>query len=312
MNKKIISIIGSNGMLSCFLTKVYYNNNNQVDVYGLNPPTDYNCDNFIMINLLKDQLDYQQLIKSDMIFYASGAGVQAALKTDSSLIYTLNVFVPVEITIQLKKLNYRGIFVSFGSYMEIGLNNENGKAFTEDDIVLSSNPVTNDYALSKRIYGRYMRDFNADYIFWHFILPNMFSYNDIKPGTRLIPYTLQYLQAVKRGENPKKPDFSEGTQTREFILMEDISQVLNKAIEKQLHSGIYNIGGGDFMSIRNLLERIFAIYKIECKDEFFGKEIRRDGDIKSLKLNADKLKKAIDYLPSTKIEDIIKPNEVCL
>lgn len=302
----IISIIGSNGMLSQFLTKAFYGKDDQVDVYGLETPVDYECDNFYQINLLKDRLDYRQLIKSDLIFYASGAGVQAALDTNSSLMYALNLSAPIEITIQLKKHGFRGIYVSFGSYMEIGLNTEEGMKFTEDDIVLSHLAVTNDYALSKRLYGRYMRDFCADFTFWHFILPNMFSYNDIKPGTRLIPYTLQYLIANKKGNNPEEPRFSSGVQTREFILMEDIKNVLDTAIKKNMRSGIYNVGGGDYMSIRNLIERIFKVYGVECKDSYFGSVVRRDVDVKSMRLDASKLKHAIDYLPNTKIEDIIK------
>ena len=50
-----------------------------------------------------------------------------------------------------------------------------------------------------------MKDFNADYTTYHFILPNMFSEDDLKPGTRLVPYTLQYLQDYCAGKNPEAP-----------------------------------------------------------------------------------------------------------
>ena len=43
--------------------------------------------------------------------------------------------------------------------MEIGVNDEDGKAFTEEEIICSLLPVTNDYALSKRLYSRYMASF---------------------------------------------------------------------------------------------------------------------------------------------------------
>ena len=101
-----ISIIGANGMLSVALTK-YYNVKKgvTVDVYGLDVPKGYECDNFYQVNLLKDKLDYDKLVASDVIVYASGAGVQAALQTDSSLMYALNVNAPIEMTLQLKKYN---------------------------------------------------------------------------------------------------------------------------------------------------------------------------------------------------------------
>ena len=302
-----ISIIGANGMLSVALTKYYYAKEGvTVDVYGLDVPKGYECDNFYQVNLLKDILDYDTLIASDVIVYASGAGVQAALQTDSSLMYSLNVSGPIEITLQLKKHDYKGIYVSFGSYMEIGLNSEDGKVFSEDEVICSTLPVTNDYGLSKRLYGRYMKDFSADYTFYHFILPNMFSEDDLKPGTRLVPYTLQYLQDYNADKNPQSPNFSAGLQTRQFITLEEMIETVDKAICKHIASGVYNMGGGEFLSIRNLIERLFAIYNVPCKDEFFGQEVRRDGDIKSLYIDGGKLMNELGSLPNSKIEDIFK------
>lgn len=302
-----ISIIGANGMLSVALTKYFYAQEGvSVDVYGLEAPKGYECDSFYQVNLLKDKLDYEILAASDIIVYASGAGVQAALQTDSSLMYALNVNAPVEMTLQLKKHGFKGIYVSFGSYMEIGVNEENEKSFKEDEVVCSPLPVTNDYALSKRLYGRYMKDFSADFTFYHFILPNMFSEDDLKPGTRLVPYTLQYLQDYNAGKNPQTPSFSAGLQTRQFITLEEMILTVDKAISKKIPSGIYNIGGGEFLSIRNLIERLFIIYEVPCKEEFFGQEVRRDGDIKSLCIDGSKLMNELGYLPNSKIEDIFK------
>lgn len=302
-----VAIIGANGMLSMALTKFFYEQpDTVVDVYGLDAPKGYECTNFYQANLLKDKLDYEKLIQSDVIVYASGAGVQAALQTDSSLMYALNVSVPIEMTIQLKKHDYKGTYVSFGSYMEIGLNDEDGKTFDEDDVVCSPLPVTNDYALSKRLYGRYMKDLIADYTHLHFILPNMFSEDDLKPGTRLVPYVLKYLQDYKAGRPTDTPSFSAGTQTRQYITLEEVMLVLNKALDKHIASGIYCIGGGEFFSIRNLIERLFKLYDVPCKEEYFGKEVRRDGDIKSLRINGDKLKAAIGFLPNKTVENIFK------
>lgn len=300
-----VAIIGANGMLSVALTKYFFAKDGViVDVFGLDAPKGYKCDNFHQVNLLKDKLDYDNLCAADVIIYASGAGVQAALQTDPSLMYALNVNVPIEITLQLKKHDYKGIYVSFGSYMEIGLNGEDGKAFTEDEVVCSTLPVTNDYGLSKRLYGRYMNDFSADYTFYHFILPNMFSEDDLKPGTRLVPYTLRYLQDYNAGKNPQTPSFSAGLQTRQFITLEEMIQTVDKAICKCIASGVYNMGGGEFLSIRSLIERLFAIYNVPCKDEFFGQEVRRDGDIKSLCIDGTKLMNELCELPKLKIEDI--------
>lgn len=302
-----IAIIGANGMLSVALTKYFYGRpDTTVDVYGLDEPQGYACDSFTKVNLVTQTLDYEEVAAADVVIYASGAGVQAALSTPSLLMYQLNVNAPIAITLGLKKAGFKGTYISFGSYMEIGINDEEGRAFNEDEVVCSTLPVSNDYALSKRLYGRYMRDFKADFTFYHFILPNMFSEDDLKPGTRLVPYTLQYLQDYCAGMNPDAPSFSAGTQTRQFITLEEMILTVDKAIIANIPSGIYCIGGGEYLSIRNLIERLFAIYNVPCKNEYFGKSVRRDGDIKSLCLDGSKLKREILSLPNSKIEEIFK------
>ena len=303
----VISIIGANGMLSVALTKYFFAKEcYQVDVYGFDTPKGYACNNFYQVDLTEEKLVYDKLLFSDVIIYASGAGVQAALETDSSLMYMLNVNVPIEITLQLNKRGYKGKYVSFGSYMEIGLNTEESKQFTEEEVICSSLPVTNDYSLSKRLYGRYINDFKANFTYYHFILPNIFSEDDLKPGTRLVPYTLQYLQDYNAGKKTLPPNFSAGLQMRQFISLEEMIQTVDKVISNNIPSGVYNIAGGDFLSIRNLIERLFAIYEVPCNNEYFGKEVRRDGDIKSLCLDGTKLQKEIKELPNSRIEDIFK------
>ena len=302
-----IAIIGANGMLSVALTKYFYGRPNiTVVVFGLDEPQGYTCDSFTKVNLVTQTLNYKEVATSDVVIYASGAGVQAALNTPSLLMYQLNVSVPIAITLGLKAVGFKGIYVSFGSYMEIGVNDEEGMAFNEDEVVCSPLPVTNDYALSKRLYGRYMRDFKGDFTTYHFILPNLFSEDDLKPGTRLIPYTLQYLQDFCAGKNPAAPSFSAGIQTRQFITLEEMILTVDKSIIAKIPSGLYCIGGGEFLSIRILIERLFAIYDVPCKDEYFGQSVRRDGDIKSLRLNGSKLYAAIGYQPDKTIEDIFK------
>lgn len=305
-----IAIIGANGMLSVALTKFFYGRpDTTVVVYGLDEPQGYDCDSFTKVNLVTQALNYEEVAATDVVIYASGAGVQAALSTPSLLMYQLNVNAPIAITLGLKKTGFKGTYVSFGSYMEIGINDEEGRAFNEDDVVCSTLPVSNDYALSKRLYGRYMRDFNAEFTAYHFMLPNMFSEDDLKPGTRLVPYTLQYLQDYCAGKNPEAPKFSAGTQTRQFITLEEMIQTVDKAVRAHIPSGLYCVGGGEYLSIRSLIERLFAIYNVPCKDEYFGQSVRRDGDIRSLKLDGTKLFKALGYQPDKTIEAIFKFNK---
>ena len=68
-----VAIIGANGMLSMALTKFFYAQpDTVVDVYGLDASKGYECTNFYQTNLLKYKLDYDKLVKTDVIVYASG------------------------------------------------------------------------------------------------------------------------------------------------------------------------------------------------------------------------------------------------
>ena len=73
---------------------------------------------------------------------------------------------------------------------------------------------------------------------------------------------------------------------------------------------LYCIGGGEFLSIRNLIERLYALYGVECKDDYFGQSVRRDGDIKSLHIDGSKLMAAINYLPNTTVEKLFMPQKI--
>ena len=299
-----IAIIGTNGMLSKALTQLFHAQGDVVVVYGLEPPTDYLCSQYLPCNLLVDRLDYESFRQYGMVIYAAGAGVQAALSTPSEWMYALNVTSPIAITIGLKNAGFNGVFVSFGSYMEIGINQKLNHAYTESEIVCSSMPVSNDYALSKRLFTRYMNDINVSYLHWHFILPNMFSKNDMLPGTRLIPYVIQCAKEMNEG-NEVQPSFSSGRQIRQFIQLEELINVINLSYEKHLDSGIYCVGGGEIYSIRDLIERIFNFYGIKCSDSWFGTEIRRDNDIRYLAQKGKKLYDHIGYLPKSKIENLL-------
>ena len=85
-----ISVIGTNGMLSTALTKYFFGKESTtVETYGLEAPNGYDCDKYYQVDLNNDKLDYDTMCNYDVIIYAAGAGVQAAQKTASSLMYAL-------------------------------------------------------------------------------------------------------------------------------------------------------------------------------------------------------------------------------
>jgi UDP-glucose 4-epimerase len=300
----IISIIGTNGMLSTYLSRYFYETEGvTLNLYGVEKPNGYKYSNYKYIDLLKSELNYKELILSDIIIYAAGAGVQAAVNTSSDLMYKLNLLVPIHLCNKLNEYHYNGYYISFGSYMEVGINNDETILFDEKKIELSTLSVSNDYCLSKRLLTRYMGSLSTPFTFWHFILPNMFVKNE--EGNRLIPYVVESLKKISRGEESAPFSFSSGTQIRQYINLSEVCEVITKSYDLSLSSGIYNIGGGEILTVKNLIIRMFNFYNVPISDDYFGKEIRRDGDIKCLKIDGTKLFNAIKFLPNTKIESIL-------
>ena len=150
-----ITVLGTNGLLSDCIGRYCNKHNHQLFMYGLDVPIGHTYDIFNQANLINDNLNYDEIIQSDMIVYAAGAGIQSNLKESAGLIYTLNVTVPVKICNELKLNGYKGAFISFGSYFEIGENSAN-HCFTETELLQSQRKVVNDYSVSKRMFSRFI------------------------------------------------------------------------------------------------------------------------------------------------------------
>ncbi|WP_050443378.1 NAD-dependent epimerase/dehydratase family protein, partial [Bacteroides fragilis] len=299
---KITIIGGGSGMLSNSIGTVLKKVGYFIQVIGKSSPVAFAPDVFIRKNLLEDAVYITELLDSDVIIYAAGAGVQAAVPIAANTMYTMNLLVPIKLCLLLNEHNYLGTFVSFGTYMEIGCNDEMYKSFNEDELLHSCLPVTNDYVLSKRLFTHYIH--NANFVFrkYHFVLPNLFSRDEV--GTRLLPYVVNYLRERKKCNKVEQPRFSSGSQIRQYVFIEEVIEAIFKCIEGEVVSGIYNIGGGQTATIREFIEELFNAFCVDVDEHMFGKELRRDNDILSLSLNDAKLYKAIHYSPIIKITDI--------
>lgn len=290
-----ISVIGTNGLLSDALGRFCNRNNIEIDTYGLTPPENVKYNSFYRIDLRHEDLPSEKIILSDMIVFAAGAGVQANLKENAEVIYTLNTFTPINLCNRLKQLQYSGTFITFGSYFEIGENSVD-KYFTENEVLQSQNRVANDYSISKRLLSRFICSAEFPFRVFHFILPTI--YGEYESAHRLIPYTLNALKTKAELQ------FTSGEQIRQYIYIDDILEIIRKAYDYSISSGVYNIPGVETLSVKELVSSLFKIYSREIPDSLFGKVKRVDIGMKILKLDGMKLTKLIDYQPSTKILDV--------
>ena len=291
-----VTILGTNGFLSRAIA-VYCNGKGYpVNMYGLDEPTGHSYDSFHKVNLMTEELDYSDLIKSDIIVYAIGAGIQSNLKEGNDLIYNLNVTAPVKICNALKTAGYKGCFITFGSVFEMGETHDE-RFFTEVDVLTSVCPAPNDYTVSKRMLSRFVDSYKHDFTHWHFFIPTI--YGEKENPFRLIPYTINAIR------NNEPLHFTAGDQTRQYIYVGEVPAMIDWAYDKQLPSGIYNIQGKDTLTVREIVTAIHRHFGKDVPNDCFGSANRADVGMKYLALDGTKLKNAIGFEATISLTDVI-------
>lgn len=291
-----IAIIGTNGFLSTSIAKYAIEKDWSIDMYGLDKPTQYSYSNFYPIDLMQGDIDVEELCKSDIIVYAVGAGIQSNLNESAELIYALNVNAPVRICNALKQAGYKGVFVTFGSYFELGEADLHRPA-TEEDVITASAPAPTDYVVSKRMLTRFVTSYKHEFKHWHFILPTIYG-----PGEnpkRLIPYT---INAMRNGEDLH---FTSGKQVRQYLYVGEVARVLENAYMHSLPSGVYNMEGNEVLSVRDLVGIIQDSFNKQMNEDCFGEVQRSDTSMKYLALGGKKLSSAINWKPNTSLREEI-------
>ena len=292
-----ITILGSNGFLSNSIAKYANNKSWTLEVYGLDDPIGVKCDKFVKCNLMDAELDCSGLLDSDIVVYAIGAGIQSNLKEGYNLIYSLNVTAPVTICNKLKELDYKGIFVTFGSVFEMG-ETKDSHFFTEEEVMSSAAPAPSDYVVSKRMLTRFVTSYKHDFIHWHFIIPTI--YGEAENPKRLIPYT---INAIRNGE---PLHFTAGDQTRQYVYVDEVPRLIELSFEKHLSSGMYNIQGKETLTVKEIVTLIHKAMGKEVPNDCFGTAQRTDVGMKYLALDGTKLTAIIGFRAAIAIEGIIE------
>ncbi len=292
-----VTILGTNGFLSRAIALYCNKKGYPVDMYGLDEPKGHDCHSFHKANLMTENLDMEEISKSDIIVYAIGAGIQSNLKEGNDLIYNLNVTVPVRICNALKAGGYQGKFITFGSVFEMGETTEE-RFFTEEDIQTSLAVAPNDYTVSKRMLTRFISSYKHDFTHWHFIIPTI--YGESENPKRLIPYT---INAIKNGE---ELHFTAGDQTRQYVHVSEVPRMIDLAFEKNIPSGIYNIQGKETLTVKEIVSLIHKVLGKKVPKGCFGSAQRADVGMKYLALDGRKLRSLTGFEATVRLEDVIK------
>ena len=117
-------------------------------------------------------------------------------------------------------------------------------------------------------------------------------YGPYQKFDRLIP------QVIKNCLDNKNFDCTEGSQLRDFLYVDDFINLFKKNFKKKkIESGIYNVGSGKPIKVKDVVNKINLI--IGKGKPNFGKIKMRKDEISSLYPNINKLKKKLKWAPKT-------------
>ena len=277
--KSKVAIIGSQSFLATYIINAF-KKKTSLSLTGFSRvKNDLNIDKHILFSFPQVDLDFEKLLDFDTIIYTVGRGIQQKTGESIESIYSVNAFLPIKILNFLFSKKFNGQFITFGSYFEIGYNNEY-HFYSEDEVVLSANKVPNDYAASKRLLTCFIssRDLNLKH--YHLILPNIYGCGENE--NRIIPYLINSILK----ELPVK--LTSGEQIRQYIHTSDVANLVVSIVQNDYQSGIYNITQEQPLKIKDLVGKVYQCLGQSASEDIFGHTQRSDAPMNVLLLSGKK------------------------
>lgn len=98
--------------------------------------------------------------------------------------------------------------------------------------------------------------------------------------------------------------YGDGEQTRDFVYVDDVVDVLTEILNNEKAMGVYNIGSGQSTTINELSK---MIARITGREDLIPVHLDpRPGDIRFSQANIRKAEKELNYKPKTNLEDGLK------
>ena len=170
--------------------------------------------------------------------------------------------------------NLANIFINkpIKSFIQFGSGLEYGRKKSPHKVSLNSSPNSN-YAKAKYLSSKYLISLYRKKKFPAVILRLYQAYGPNQTKNRLIPIII--TKSLKN----LKFDCTDGKQKRDFIYIDDLVQMTLKVIKsKKVKGKIINVGSGNRVSVKKIIEKIVTISK--GGKPLYGKiKMRKDENI---------------------------------
>jgi len=216
-----------------------------------------------------------------VIHLAAKISVEESIKNPSET-FEINVKGTEKILEVCKKNNIKKIIVASSAAI-YGEGNRINK-ITEQTTMNPISPYGESKIEMEKKIIQFCSDNKIDYVILRFF--NIYGIGQSKEYAGVIT---KFLEKIKKNEDLKI--FGDGLQTRDFVSIDDIIYSISKAIE-HTGNGIFNIGSGEKITIKELAELMISLSNKKLKIKYLNE---KKGDIKYSEADIQLAKTKLNY-----------------
>lgn len=190
----------------------------------------------------------------------------------------------------LAKVGCQTILIT-GTIWEYG--NQTGK-LKEDFCIKPFNALTAAKNSLHLLGSEIAKDHNINFIWTR--LSN--SYGPGRHEASLIPYLIKSVQSNK------KIEIRDPNAQNDFIYVEDAAEAISQLLLKYKKSGVFNIGSGKLISVRDIIKKIFKILNV--KQSYRITDQKQIDSFSYAYADISRIKEATGWEPQTSIDEGIK------
>ncbi len=223
-------------------------------------------------------------IRPSVVFNLAGYGVDP-LESDEKLGEELNAELPRRICDALRN-HPESLLIHAGTALEYG-------AATGDLAEETKTQPTTWYGQTKLAGTETILEASV-----RSIVARLFTvYGPGEHAGRLLP------SLIETSQKQKEIDLTAGTQKRDFTYVEDVAEGMIRLAElHQERNTLVNLATGKLHSVREFVETVARVLQIPQKHLHFGKLPTRESEMQHDNVSTERLRKLIQWTPSTSIE----------